>query len=247
MKLLGRTATSLGAVAVLLGATLSMHLPTAAISTIDATCNPTLAKHYRNKGIAFTNKRQYRNAALAFAASVQSINRCPAGTVNLVWAYYALMFEAAANLGYGSYDGAERSIGWARDIKARLNITNLNAADRNAVKLNDENIEKIEHGIIAARAAQLSAQQLQQYMPSGPAFYGVGSVAPDCDDETIDEVKEDGKVIVTLSGAVFLVSDIDTPTSSIWLSSDDVQACTGDGRHYRLIDGSDNVFATKVE
>lgn len=246
MKLLPRAVTSLGAAVVLLGATLSMRLPAAAISTIDATCNPTVAQHYRNKGIAFTNSRQYRNAALAFAASVQSINCCPAGTVNLVWAYYALMFEAAANLGYGSYDGAEEAIGWARDMKARLSLMNLSAADRTAVKLNDENIERIEHGIIAGRATQLSAQQLRRYMPSASASYR-GGVAPDCDDETIDEVKEDGKVIVTLTGAVFLVSDIDSSTSSIWLSSDDLQACTGDGRHYRLIDGSDNVFATKIK
>jgi hypothetical protein len=226
---------------------LRMSSPADAATTIDATCNPALAQHYRSKGIVFTNRHDYRDASFAFAASIQAINKCPPGTLNLVWAYYALMFEAAADLGLGDYPGAEKAIGWARDVKARLDLMNLSAANRAAVHTNDENISKLERGLVAAQAAQLSAQQRALYLPPISGSYGEVSAEPDCDDETIDEVKDDGKVLVMLSGAVFLVNDVDTPVSSIWLTTDDVKACTGDGRHYRLIDGTGDASATKIQ
>jgi hypothetical protein len=156
------------------------------------------------------------------------------------------MFEAAAHLGLRDYDGAEKAIGWARDAKARLDLANLSAADLGAVRTNDENIDKIEHGIIEARAAQLLTQQRGSYVPHISSYQGAPSVEPDCDDETIDDVREDGKVIAMLGGAVFLVNDVDIVTSSIWLTSDDVKACTTDGRHFRLINGTDDVSATKI-
>jgi len=90
-----------------------------------------------------------------------------------------------------------------------------------------------------------------QYTTPSPEYDPVQPPAPvaasTCEDETIGEVERDGKVITTIEGSVYLVNDIDTATTAIWLGTDDIKACSDDDRHYRLIDGSDVVSATKVQ
>jgi hypothetical protein len=90
------------------------------------------------------------------------------------------------------------------------------------------------------------AAAVRQYHapPYVPSYHS--SEEPTCDDESIDEVREDGKVVQMLSGAIYLVDDVDESTSSIWLTTDDVKACSSDGIHFKLIDGSDDVSARRL-
>lgn len=92
--------------------------------------------------------------------------------------------------------------------------------------------------------------------PQAPS-YSAPSYAPpppaedaDCDSDSIDDVARDGKVITTLSGDTFLVPDVDTVTTSLWLSASDIEVCsTANPRVFMLInkdDDNEHVYATKV-
>lgn len=49
--------------------------------------------------------------------------------------------------------------------------------------------------------------------------------AQSCDDDTIDQVSDDGEIITMLSGATFRVRAADRADSALWTSTDDVLIC----------------------
>jgi hypothetical protein len=211
-------------------------------------CNTTAAVHYAAKGADFMHKRNYVDATYAYTSSLRSISKCGAGTVNPAWVYATISNLAASQLNNRNYSNSESLIGEAREYRAQIQTAFLQDSQRKSLLETDQYLKNVEHAVIEAKAAELARQQYRPtYVPSyvPPAANAYGG-APDCDDYTIDEVHRDGKVITMLDGSVFLVSEVDQPTSAIWLTADDIKACTNDGRHFKLIDGNDDVYATKV-
>jgi hypothetical protein len=46
-----------------------------------------------------------------------------------------------------------------------------------------------------------------------------------CEEDTIDDVSEDGSTITLLSGDVYEVDPVDQVDSQLWLSTDDILVC----------------------
>ena len=52
--------------------------------------------------------------------------------------------------------------------------------------------------------------------------------AQSCDDETIESVSDDGRIITTISGEKFRVSAADRSDTALWQTGDDILICEDD-------------------
>jgi hypothetical protein len=210
------------------------------------------ALRYRYKAITLLADRKYADALSITTNALNAVEKCTNRSQILV--YDLVSRQVAASFGLERLDYTQFLIRVEKQIRTTLTPDSYSASDRNSVADTDSYLHFYEDELSdrrqaiaqynAAIARVRSQQSVINYAPKPTRAANV-SGEPTCEDESIHEVTDDGKAVKMLSGAFFLVSDVDEVTSSLWLTADEVKACTNDGVHYKLIDGSDDVSATK--
>jgi hypothetical protein len=71
------------------------------------------------------------------------------------------------------------------------------------------------------------AMQLKRFLAAAALLllFHEFSLAASCDEDTIEQVADDGSIIVMTSGASFRVSALDQADAMFWLAEDDVLIC----------------------
>jgi hypothetical protein len=108
---------------------------------VDQTCDWNAANHYASKGVTFMNAQDWIDAVYAFQAAFDSRAKCPPGSTDGVWGYWANVELAAAYYNLKNYNAALKELSGAdtwfsaidlareTDQKKKLYIAARQAAD----------------------------------------------------------------------------------------------------------------------
>lgn len=236
-----RLGTLIGLFSVALATCIMLQAPTRAQSgLIEQTCDRQQAAHYDRKALDFMQGQKWSEATWAFGAAVTSIARCETKPQPL-WYYVTSVELATAYYNMHNYKLSLRYLSIADSWKpqAQSNASAGSQAGKWFTSLS-ETTDKIRDAI--ANIASTPQTRLIS-VPVPAQRYGGGNYrSTGCTTDSIEDVASDGRVIKTLGGRVYLVADIDTVDTNIWLVADDLLICsTSDPRVFRLINKDDRM------
>ncbi len=78
------------------------------------------------------------------------------------------------------------------------------------------------------------------------ATTAVPARAQSCDDDTIDQVSEDGAIITMLSGATFRIRDADRADTALWQTMDEVLICRDETEIINKDENNEHVSAHRI-
>lgn len=191
-------------------------------SPIAQTCSVSQTKHYDDKALGFMREQSWNSANAAMHAAWNSQAKCPSATRNIVWALWWNVTEAAlwyyARVPLVS-PYLERAASLAPAARAYA-ISTHQVADYNDIL---DRAERLRNAL----AIESQPHVVPVPIPEVPMYryYGSAPLSSSCDDDSIDTVGDDGSIIEMLSGAVYRVADVDTPTSMLWLTAEEVLIC----------------------
>ena len=187
---------------------------------VEQTCNTRQARHYSDKATSLMRQNSYSAAAWACQAGWDSQAKCPAATRSPLWVFWWNLGAAATYYDLHVYEKTlhylSQADSWKPFAQAYSTATNQVAAYDADVTL----AATIRNAMVAmaSRPPIIAAPPRAYYYAAPPAGSG-------CDEDSIETVGDDGAILVMLSGAVYHVADYDTPTSSLWLATEDVIIC----------------------
>lgn len=186
-------------------------------------CNPSQAEHYDHKALRFMRAQSWNSASEALIASSISVSKCPSHARNLVWGLWWDVTEAEVLYYARVYSMAAHYLADANTLmpaaRARAILTKQLASYNDSVEL----AQRIHNAL--ATVSQQAAVQMPILREPAYGQYGSAPLGSSCRDDSIDTIGDDGSIIEMLSGAVYRVADVDTPTSTLWLTSEEVLIC----------------------
>lgn len=75
---------------------------------------------------------------------------------------------------------------------------------------------------------------------------GYPARAQSCDDETIESVSDDGRIITTISGEKFRVSSADRSDTELWQTGDDILICDDDTEIVNKDENNERVSVRRI-
>jgi hypothetical protein len=191
--------------------------------SVEKTCNVGATAHYGNKAITFMRQQSWVEATWAWLAAWDSQAKCPAATRSPLWAYWWNVEMAAALFNLRSYANTLRYLSRADTWKA---LAQSYAASRKQSAFFNAETALADYFRNAMATLASRPRVVPVPVPQAPRYYYESApLGSGCEDDSIDTVGDDGSIIEMLSGKVYRVADVDTPTSTLWLTAEEVLIC----------------------